>query len=328
MRRSPQDPGRSPRASAAAAAVAEARDPDPAFELVRRIEWPGNHIYQTSFSPDGGLYLGGGDMGTVRIWEVSSGNQILELPVPVAWFAPDGKSVVGHKGDKVLRVFAIDTGEEARNWEAPSACGSTIAFSPDGKRLVAGHQDNTLRIWDLATGQELRKLEGHEDVPSAVFSPDGKQVLSAAADKTVRLWDAETGKLLRTFDDFKNVQAIPGHGMIVQAVFLPGGKEIAAWTWSQDHELKVLEADTGKPIRSVFLGEDHHKDVAISPDGKWILTAHDGRLVKIRGMDGKIVAETEMPEIFVPRAVGFSPDGRYAVAGSLRGWVDLWKLRK
>src|ERR1035441_2758367 len=34
------------------------------YKLVRRIEWPGNHIFFTGFSPDGKLYLGGGDTGT------------------------------------------------------------------------------------------------------------------------------------------------------------------------------------------------------------------------------------------------------------------------
>ncbi len=34
------------------------------FNLVRRIEWPGNHIFHTAISPDGKLYLGGGDTGT------------------------------------------------------------------------------------------------------------------------------------------------------------------------------------------------------------------------------------------------------------------------
>ena len=83
-----------------------------ALELVRRIEWFNNHIFHTAFSPDSGLYLGGGDTGTVRIWEVATGNQLLELTVTVAWFAPDGRKLLGSKGDKVLSVFDLDTGQE------------------------------------------------------------------------------------------------------------------------------------------------------------------------------------------------------------------------
>ena len=152
---------------------------EPALELVRRIEWPGNHIFHTAFSPDSGLYLGGGDTGTVRIWEVATGNQLLELPVTVAWFSPDGKKLLGHKGDKIISVFDLNTGQEERNWEASDAFGS-VAFSPDGKKVVTGHQDKAVRIWDFEKGTEIRKLEGHESWPGAVFSPDGKQGLSAS----------------------------------------------------------------------------------------------------------------------------------------------------
>src|SRR5262249_30184775 len=48
---------------------------------VRRIEWSENHIYYTAFSPDSKLYLGSGDSGTLRVWEVSTGRQVQELPL-------------------------------------------------------------------------------------------------------------------------------------------------------------------------------------------------------------------------------------------------------
>ena len=177
---------------------------------------------------------------------------------------------------------------------------------------------------------EVRKLEGHDAQPSAVFSPDGKQILSTSADKTIRLWDAGTGKLLRTFEDFKDVSPQPGTDLIIQAFFLPGGPQIAAYVWGTENTLIVLDATNGKPVRKIDLGEEFHKDLAVSADGRWFLTGNGGdRSVRLRDLTtGKEATRSELADVNVPRAVGFSPDGNYAVAGSHRGWVYLWKIQK
>jgi WD40 repeat protein len=324
----PPGPGEA-RGEHRAAAIDGGCRADPTLELVRRIEWPGNHVFHTAFSPDRGLYLGGGDTGTVRIWEVATGNQLLELPVVLAWFTPDGKQLLGHTADRILSIFDLSTGKEERTWEAPEIFGS-VSISPDGKKVVTGHADKTLRIWDFASGMELLKLEGHDAQPSAFFSPDGKQILSTSADKTIRLWDAETGKTVRTFDDFKDVSPQPGTDLIIQAFFLPGGQQIAAYVWGTENTLRVVDATNGKLVRKIDLGEEFHKDLAVSADGRWFLTGNGGdRSVRLRDLTtGKEATRSELADVNVPRAVGFSPDGNYAVAGSHRGWVYLWRIQK
>ncbi len=295
------------------------------YKLVRRIEWSGNHIFFTAFSPDGKRYLGGGDTGTLRIWEVASGDQLIELPVPVGVFMPDGKEVLGCQ-DKTMSVFEVASGKVVRSWEASEPVVS-LAIAPDGKQAVTGLADNTLRLWDLATKEELRKFEAHVEPPSAVFSPDGKQILSASKDKTVRLWEAETGKLVRTFEDFNDAIPNEGHDLVVQAFFLPGGRQIAGSVWGTDKTLLVWNVADGTVVRKLDLGADHHKDVAISPDGRWFLTAHDDRTVRVRDLTtGKEIQRLDVTDTNVARAPNFSRDGRSVVAGSWRSWVYLWQL--
>jgi len=309
------------------AAVAFERSQELLYKLVRRIEWPGNHIFVTAFSPDGKLYLGGGDTGTLRIWEVASGNQLLELPVPVGLFTPDGKQVLGHKYDKTISLFDVATGREVRRWETSEPIFS-LAIAPDGKHVVSGHMDNVLRLWDLETRKELRKFEGHVEPAGAVFSPDGKQILSAGKDKTVRLWEVETGKLVRTFEDFKDATPMEGHDLIVQAFFLPGGRQIAGYVWGADKTLLVWDGSNGSVVRKLDLGADHHKDVAISPDGRWLLTGHEDRTVRLRDFaTGKELQRLEVADTNVARALNFSRDGRFAVSGSWRSWVYLWQVQ-
>jgi len=120
--------------------------------------------YSAAFSPDGQLLASGSSSGTVKLWNVATGEQIRLLS--------------GHSS----RVYSV-------------------AFSPDGKLLASGSEDMTVKLWDVATGQKLHTLEGHTDwVRSVAFSPDGTLLASGSDDKTAKLWNATTGKLVLTLE--------------------------------------------------------------------------------------------------------------------------------
>jgi hypothetical protein len=73
---------------------------------VRRIEWWSTahdisiHVYHTTFSPNGRLYLAGGDAGELRLWDVATGKLVHEFKGHEGWtsgaaFTPDGKYTSG-----------------------------------------------------------------------------------------------------------------------------------------------------------------------------------------------------------------------------------------
>ncbi len=266
-----------------------------------RIEWQGNHIFHTAFSPDGKLCLAGGDTGTLRVWEVASGNQVLELPVNLGLFTPDGKQLIATRVTRRSRYLTCLAARPFA-WEASSPVVS-MAIAPDGKRLVSGHADNLLRVWEFDTGKLLWRLQGHVEPALPVFSPDGKEILSGSKDKTIRLWNVETGKLVRTYLNFKGVTAIEGHDLIVQAFFLPDGQQVVGSVWGVEKTLLVLDKGSGIAVRTLDLGADEHKELAISPDGRWLLTGHDDRTVRLRSLaTGEEVQRFELADVNVPRA--------------------------
>jgi len=293
---------------------------------IRRIEWADNHLFHTAFSPNGQLYLAGGDTGTLRIWEVNTGRQVLELPIGFGLITPDGKQVVGYNNEKTILVYDL-TGKILRTLDVDEAI-TGMAIGPDGKQIVCGHADKAIRLWDLATGKVVRKFEGHTEPASVAFSPSGQHILSASADKTIRLWDVETGKQVRSFDDFKDVTALEGNGLIVRGMFAGEGR-VAGYVWGKEKTFVLWDAATGMKIRQLDLGPDHHKDVAVSGDGRWLLTGHEDRTVRLLDVrTGKEWHRFVMTDINVPRGLSFSPDGKYAAAGSRRSWLYLWQLRK
>jgi serine/threonine protein kinase len=148
--------------------------------------------------------------------------------------SPDGKRLVTDYGDKTLKVWDADTGQEIRSLKGHSRRVHCVAISSDGKRLVSGSRDNTLKVWDVDKGQELFSLEGHsDDVNCVAISPDAKRIVSGCNDGRAKVWDAEEGQELLT---------LKGHTKTVLSVaFSPDGTFLV--TGSEDTTAKVWEAN-------------------------------------------------------------------------------------
>ncbi len=301
-------------------------------EEIRRSEWPGAHLYNTTFSPDGRFYLVGGDDHTLKLYEVKSGNEIQKFVGHESWvqqaaFTPDGKQILSASRDRTLRLWDVASGKVVRLFEGHAGGVLGVDLTRDGKWAVSGSDDNTLRLWEVATGKVVRKFEGHTKACNALFTPDGKQIVSYSADRTMRLWDVESGKEVRTFE---------GHTEGLYGAFvLPGGKR--ALSYSPDKTARVWELATGKEVSKLDLGDNlstneepggwsDHRGLALSPEGKRILVSYDGtpmlRLVELE--TGKEIHRFELANN--PRGLSISPDGRLAVCGSFRGLVYLWRL--
>ncbi|KAJ7794497.1 WD40-repeat-containing domain protein [Mycena olivaceomarginata] len=57
--------------------------------------------------------------------------------------------------DETVRIWDASTGAEVMKMEGHSGLVSSVAFSPDGARVVSGSDDDTVRIWDASTGPPL-----------------------------------------------------------------------------------------------------------------------------------------------------------------------------
>lgn len=177
-------------------------------------------------------------------------------------FAPDGKRLASGGRDHEVRLWDPDTGRSLRRFQGHRETVYRIAFSPDGKQLSSGSTDGDLRLWDVASGKQIRHFTKHRDgITSVAFSPDGRLLASCCAEPTLRVWDVETGKQLWRFDGER-------YSGINCVIFSPDGKMLAV-----GGKVQVLDARTGKQIRSLTGHKYWVNDVAFSPDGKSLYTS-------------------------------------------------------
>jgi hypothetical protein len=112
-------------------------------------------------------------------------------------YSPDGKRIVSGSGDKTLKVWDAQTGQEVLSLKGHTFNVTSVAFSPDAKRIVSGSWDQTLKLWDALTGQQILSLMGHTDsVTSVAYSPDGQRISGKDHSGKMLTWDAVTGQLL------------------------------------------------------------------------------------------------------------------------------------
>lgn len=154
-------------------------------------------------------------------------------------------------------------------------------ISPDGLRALSSGgnpfgepTDTGIRLWDLQTGQVIHILEGHTaGVWAITFSPDGTQALSGDIGGTIILWNLEDGTEIKRFDARLD--------WVLGLAFTPDGKQFVAGGSDNLNqaeldpdaaELSLWDIETGEVVRNF---EGHQKgiwEVAISPDGKTLLS--------------------------------------------------------
>jgi WD40 repeat protein len=282
-------------------------------------------VNSVCFSPDGRYALSGSNDHTIKLWEVSTGNEIRTLKGHSEWvnsvcFSPDGRYALSGSQDNTLKLWEVSTGNEIRTLKGHSKWVNSVCFSPDGRYALSGSFDETIKLWEVSTGNKIRTLKGDfGSVSSVCFSPDGRYALSGSW--RVKLWEVSTGNEIRTFK---------GDGNHVASVcFSPDGRY--ALSGSGDN-VKLWEVSTGNEIRTL---KGHSSDlvnsVCFSPDGQYALsgsgngTSGDGAIKLWEVSTGNEIRTLKGHSSYC-HSVCFSPDGRYALSGNLRGTLKLWEV--
>src|SRR5260370_782668 len=272
-------------------------------------------VWSVAFSPDGKLVLTGSSDQTARLWERSSGKELISFqghrgPVYSVAFSPNGKHILSGSDDQTSRLWESSSGKVLTSFHEHTNPVTSVAFSPDGK-LVLITSDRTARLWELSSGKELIRLDR---VSSVAFSPDGKLVLTDSDDQTARLWDSTSGKVLTSFQ---------GHtGSVASVAFSPDGKLVL--TGSDDQTSRLWESSSGKVLTSFQGHEDGVTSVAFSPDGKLVLTGSWDATARLWDTTSGKELSSFQGHTGSVHSVAFSPDGKLVLTGSWDNTARLW----
>ncbi|OWK43508.1 eIF2A-related protein [Fimbriiglobus ruber] len=119
-------------------------------------------------------------------------------PVGSIALSPDGQFIATGGLDGTIRLWEVATGQLARAMIGHDSYIGGLAFSADGAYLASGGMyDSTVRVWDAKTGHPIRVLRGHPDYVSHVaWMPEGRTVVAAGGiSGRISVFDVGPGKL-------------------------------------------------------------------------------------------------------------------------------------
>jgi WD40 repeat protein len=312
---------------------------------IRIIKPTGFQVMRVAFSPDWkrAALMG---YGTLAIWDVESGKELLTLIAPPELSlpgrpppprgdpggakAPMPPAPASPKADKPLLVGkkpGLAAGASRREVQNVQS----MAFSPDGKQLVIADH-SVVQLWDVEAGREIRELnrgksrpvvlspKGLRDLqysPSLVaFAPHGKRIATAGGNQ-VKLWDPATGvELISIGAQVERFTCL---------TFSPNGERVVAG--SSDGLIKIWNTEDGQPVLTLL---GHTQDVlrlSFHPDGTRLVSAGRDGTIKVWDTGNGLEALTLLGHTKAVDNVAFSPDGLRIASSSHDNTLRIWDAR-
>lgn len=298
-------------------------------------------INDISFTPDGETLAAACEDGTLRVWDISTGEQKqiftrreYSFGVDSVSFTADGRTLAATSFYN-LDLWDIVTGVRKK---PPIALenrridfdhlpyimlgGSKTSFSSDRKTIASWSWDGIIRVWDITTRKQVQTITIQPQPSSgqliASLSPDGRLLATTNRNDPIRLWDINTGTETQTI--ITDTRYIPN------LVFSPDGTILASY--SVNEPIRLWDVNTGKEQKTLQRHKNQVMSVAFSPDNRtFVSSSYDGSLRMWDIGTGADKKETIGYGHQFIKNVSLSPHGETLMSlGSRSNAIHLWNI--
>lgn len=301
--------------------------PEANFDLQHTLD-AGESIYSLAVSPDGSWIAGGGEDGTIYLWN-RDGNLVTRLTghsqrVNGLDFSANSSLLASASSDGKAILWNVNSQNLVRTLrqDDDSQSALAVAFSKTGQSVMVARRNGSIELWDSRTGQMRTSLGGHlGGTTSLAVHPNGRWLASSGSDRTVKIWDISSGGVLQT---------LPGHEATIFAVsFNETGDRLASCDfnavtkiWDVETGTEVQESEGGWAAHGIAFGANNLVAVAlqVSRAGDGAISLWDAETGDSRG-----VLRYGGSALRTVRSVRFNSEGFLVSAGD-DGLVRVWNV--
>jgi len=273
------------------------------FAITNRNYW----VEAVAVTPDGNRLISVSSDDTLKLWSLETEEELLLLKLQSKRFYQVWRFIYSiyktiqllrggiRNGNYICVIFLafsiilnmIDIILDII-FKAIGASSRKIAVTPDGKQVISASNSGTLKVWNIQTGEEIFPLMGHSDSVNAVaVTPDGKQMISSSSDNTLKVWNLEPGDGVFTF---------------------------------------IWNLITGRQLFTLTGHSNSVNAVAVTPDGKQVISASDDNTLKVWDLSSREVIANFTGHSNSVNAVAVTPDGKQVISVSDDNTLKVWDL--
>jgi WD40 repeat protein len=279
-----------------------------------------NGYLDVVWSPDSTRIVITGEDGTMQVWNVVTGHELVTCHVPPVDFLPESinMSPDGHSiniGTITQNDYVLDL-TTCKLLTIPSSDSKTTYWSPQGNRIatISITDASMVQVWDAHTGRNLASFHLAAPVSELVWTPDGTRIV-ISGDKEVDVLDVATQrivlKVIPTRIDLLPVWALSPDGTRIAS--LSGGNTVQVWDAVTGSKLNAYQSQ-GKSVNIITW----------SPDSRSIATGSiDGTVQVWSGNTGPEIYHGDSSTVV---NIVWSPDGKSIAAGGLDGSMWVWQV--
>ncbi|MHC1763949.1 MAG: protein kinase [Verrucomicrobiia bacterium] len=295
------------------------------------------------FSADGTRLAAGYSDGRVELWNLGTRRlEVLQLengdtPARVA-FAPEADFLAVSAEPGTVKLHDLQNGRATTLWQDSASVVRHLSYSRDGAllavytypRLAFNRVLSTsakVVLFDTVHGKKVgTHAAGHASsfFGVAALSPDHKRLYIGSSDAKA---SACSIRSINLEDDRENWTIAAGHDDGVTAIAIsPDGAMLVSGTGSEGSTIRVWDAATGAPVKSLEGHTGWVEHLAFSRYGRLLASAaadQSLRLWDLASWSDSTVLRGHADEV---HAVSFSPDGRLLASGGKDGTLMLWDL--
>lgn len=292
---------------------------EPQTGTVKFCNITGDALLCLAISPDRRLIAAAGNDMVIRVWELGSGEKLLEIAghdhvIVGLQFLPCCKRIITACMDGSIRVCEVVRPQfGTARYPTKEFALTALAIAGNGSAVATGLRDGRILHWRLSHHQSPSQLHINQSpVFLVALSHSGTQLLACSSDFTFSYWDLVVGKIL----------SFPRAQLCEQCIALSANGEYSL-SGCLDGRLVLWCPSNGNLVRELPAHRGAVEAVIFSPNGKFALSgSREGDLywhdIEMRSSE---ILRGDLGGI---SSLAFSSNGLQFVSCHTTGKVVIW----